>query len=112
MPVDPKRVETLFNAARELAPVARPAFLAAECAGDAELRARVAQLLAAHAELGEPGASATGDFAAPVADAPGLPGTATATFNPEHTASLNADQPTGTLDRARGAERAVAAPVS
>ena len=47
MPVDPKRAETIFNAALGIAPPARPAFLAAACGADAELRARVERLLAA-----------------------------------------------------------------
>ncbi len=54
MPVDPKRVETIFNAALGIAPPDRSAFLAVECGADAELRARVERLLAAHADLGDP----------------------------------------------------------
>ena len=67
MPIDPIRAEAIFNAALAVAPAARPAFLAAECGADAELRARVERLLAAHAELGDP----------PTADAPADPPTAT-----------------------------------
>ena len=59
MPVDPKRVETIFNAALEVPPTDRPALLAAACADDAELRARVEQLLAAHTELEAPPVSRT-----------------------------------------------------
>ena len=67
MPVDPNRVETIFNAALAVAPATRAAFLAAECGSDADLRARVERLLAAHAELGDPS----------TADAPADPPTAT-----------------------------------
>jgi serine/threonine protein kinase/tetratricopeptide (TPR) repeat protein len=77
MPLDPRRVETIFNAALAVPSADRPGLIATACDGDAGLRARVEQLLAAHEELGEPGASATGDCVAPVADAPGSPGTAT-----------------------------------
>ncbi len=56
MSVDPNRVETIFHAALALPAADRGAFLAAECGADAELRARVERLLAAHDELGEPDA--------------------------------------------------------
>ena len=54
MPVDPKRAETIFNAALGIAPPDRSAFLAVACGADADLRARVERLLAAHADLGDP----------------------------------------------------------
>ena len=54
MPVDPKRVETLFNRAIGLPAADRPAFLAAACGDDADLRGRVDRLLAAHDEFGSP----------------------------------------------------------
>jgi tetratricopeptide (TPR) repeat protein len=49
MPVDPKRVRDLFLAAAELPVPDRPAYLDRECGRDAELRAAVERLLAAHA---------------------------------------------------------------
>lgn len=52
MPVDPKRVETLFNRAIGLPVADRPTFLAAACRDDADLRGRVDRLLVAHDELG------------------------------------------------------------
>ncbi len=54
MPVDPKRVETLFHRAIGLPAADRPAFLAAACGDDADLRGRVDRLLAAHDEIGSP----------------------------------------------------------
>jgi eukaryotic-like serine/threonine-protein kinase len=65
MPVDPNHVETIFHAARGVVPADRAAFLDAKCGGDAELRARVERLLAAHDELASvaaPAAGATADF--------------------------------------------------
>ena len=50
MPADPNRVRDVFLAAVELPPEQRPAFLAEACGGDAELRAEVERLLAAHAD--------------------------------------------------------------
>jgi serine/threonine protein kinase len=85
MPADPKRVEVLFHHALELAPGQWPAFLAAECGGDEELRARVEQLLAAHAELARSHP----------------PGPATATEHVQPTASFGAEPLTGTFDPAR-----------
>ena len=49
MPADPNRVRDLFLAALELSPEQRPVYLAEACAGDADLRAEVDRLLAAHA---------------------------------------------------------------
>jgi eukaryotic-like serine/threonine-protein kinase len=49
MPVDPKRIESVFHAAR--AATDRAAHLAAACGDDLELRERVERLLAADAEL-------------------------------------------------------------
>jgi len=49
MPIDPRRVKELFNAALDLPdPADRPAWLDRECGGDPELRARLDELLAAH----------------------------------------------------------------
>ena len=49
MPVDPRRVKALFNAALDLSdPLGRPAFLDRECGDDHELRRRLAELLAAY----------------------------------------------------------------
>ena len=48
MPADPKRVRDLFLAAAERPPAERPAFLADACGPDADLRAGVERLLAAH----------------------------------------------------------------
>jgi hypothetical protein len=48
MPVDPKRVRDLFLAAAELPAGDRAAYLSANDDGDAELRAAVERLLAAH----------------------------------------------------------------
>ena len=48
-----ERVKDLFSAALELEPDARRAFLDAQCAGDAELRAEVDSLLAAHDTTGD-----------------------------------------------------------
>jgi hypothetical protein len=49
MPPDPKRVQAVFLAAVEYPdPADRAAVLGAECAGDAELRRRVEDLLCAH----------------------------------------------------------------
>ncbi len=48
-----QRIKELFHAAAELAPVERAAFLDASCAGDAEARAEVESLLAAHEREGE-----------------------------------------------------------
>jgi tetratricopeptide (TPR) repeat protein/tRNA A-37 threonylcarbamoyl transferase component Bud32 len=49
MPLDPRRVKALFNAALDLPdPADRPVFLERECQGEHELRARVEELLAAH----------------------------------------------------------------
>ena len=76
MPADHDRVETLFNRALGLPLGDRVAFLAAGCGDDAELRARVERLLAAHDELGES-----------IAPAPSA-GSSTATFGPD------ADEPT------------------
>ena len=45
-----QRLKRVFHGARELAAGARGAFLDRECAGDAELRAEVEELLASHAE--------------------------------------------------------------
>ena len=48
MPADPKRVRDLFLAAAEVPPEARPSYLAEVCGPNAELRAEVERLLAAH----------------------------------------------------------------
>src|SRR5438309_551401 len=48
MPADPKLVRDLFLAAVELPAAERAAYLTAHCGGDAELRAAVERLLAAH----------------------------------------------------------------
>ena len=49
MPLDPRRVKALFQAALDLPdPAGRPAFLDRECGGDDELRRRLDELLAAH----------------------------------------------------------------
>jgi serine/threonine protein kinase/tetratricopeptide (TPR) repeat protein len=48
MPADPNRVRDLFLAAAALPPAARPSYLAGECGPDADLRAEVERLLAAH----------------------------------------------------------------
>jgi serine/threonine protein kinase len=85
MPADPKRVRDLFLAAAERPAADRPAFLAAACGSDADLRAAVERLLAAHddpASVLQSGAAAspegTGAYApdpglssGPVAEAPG-----------------------------------------
>jgi serine/threonine protein kinase len=88
MPTDPARVETLFNGALARPPAERPAFLAAECGGDAELRARVERLLAAHDELDAP--AGTGDFE---------PDGSTRTFGdaPAATGTYHADATAGTV---------------
>jgi WD40 repeat protein len=49
---DPKRVEAVFTAARDLPSAARAAYLDEACAGDASLRQRVEALLQADAEAG------------------------------------------------------------
>ena len=49
MPVDPRRVKELFNAALDLPQAGdRAAFFDRECAGDRELRLRLDVLMAAH----------------------------------------------------------------
>jgi tetratricopeptide (TPR) repeat protein len=64
MPTDPKLVRDHFLAAAELAAAQREAYLAAQCGGDAELRAAVKRLLAAHDQpasvLDRPGLEQTG----------------------------------------------------
>ena len=50
MPADPNRVRDIFLAAAELPPADRPAYLAQACGADANLRAAVERLLAAHSE--------------------------------------------------------------
>lgn len=64
MPIDPTRVRDLFLTAIDLPPERRPDYLAEVCGTDAQLRAEVEQLLAAHAEpdsLLESGSSAPQD---------------------------------------------------
>jgi hypothetical protein len=49
MPLDPRRVKELFNAALDLIdPADRPGFLDRECGDDRALRQRLDELLAAH----------------------------------------------------------------
>src|SRR5687768_3641065 len=48
-----QRIKELFHAAVELSPEERGAFLDASCAGDAEARAEVESLVAAHEREGE-----------------------------------------------------------
>ncbi|HEV8058780.1 MAG TPA: hypothetical protein VGP68_02850 [Gemmataceae bacterium] len=48
MPTDPKLVRDHFLAAAELPAAERQAYFTAHCGGDAELRAGVERLLAAH----------------------------------------------------------------
>src|SRR6267378_4114272 len=48
MPTDPKLVRDHFLAAAEIPPAEREAYLIANCGGDADLRAAVERLLAAH----------------------------------------------------------------
>jgi serine/threonine protein kinase/flagellar motility protein MotE (MotC chaperone) len=48
MPIDPQRVRDIFLAAAELPAADRPAHLTEACGGDADLRAAVERLLAAH----------------------------------------------------------------
>src|SRR5689334_7548065 len=73
MPVGRERwaaIDRVFDAAIDLPADARPAYLDAACAGDAELRAAVDRLLAAHDDPGGPldpaGARAAAAWAAPV----------------------------------------------
>src|SRR5262249_52265930 len=47
---EPDREETIFDALLALAPAERVAYLDAACAGDADLKHRVQELLAAHEE--------------------------------------------------------------
>jgi serine/threonine protein kinase len=78
MPADPSRVKDLFLAAAELPAADRPAFLAKECEGDAELLAAVERLLAAHAApdsridrpAGDPGTASAGGQRSAAADCP------------------------------------------
>jgi Tfp pilus assembly protein PilF len=86
MPTDPKLVRDQFLAAAELGAVEREAYLTAHC-GDAELRAAVERLLAAHDQpasvpnrpgLGVP--LATGELTPDPADAP--PQVATTDYHP------------------------------
>src|SRR5689334_16944217 len=69
MPADPKRVRDLFLAAAELPAGDRTAYLSANASGDAELRAAVERLLAAHEQP------------APILDRP-APGVPTAEYAP------------------------------
>jgi serine/threonine protein kinase len=83
MAVDPARVKALFLAASDLAdPAERAAYLDRECAGMADLRARVEALLGANdgAPLPEPGPAGATDTFAP--DAP-APAPTTGTFAPD-----------------------------
>src|SRR4051794_15452372 len=82
MSPDPKRVEQVFAAALEAAdPAARAELLDRECGGDAGLRRRVEELLAAHADAGSfldgppPSAGPDGPETAPNLPAlPAVPG--------------------------------------
>ena len=69
MPADPKRVRDVFLAAAELPAGDRAAYLSANAGGDAELRAAVERLLAAHEQP------------APILDRP-APGVPTADYGP------------------------------
>jgi hypothetical protein len=77
MPADPNRVKALFLAALDRPAADRPAFLDRECGEDAELRAAVERLLAAHADpdsridgpAGDPNATSAHDGPVPAADA-------------------------------------------
>jgi serine/threonine protein kinase len=93
MAVDPGRVKSLFLEASDLAdPVERAAYLDRACGGEAELRARVEALLAAHekpgnvldmppAELGQARGPGTGEFT-PKPGEPPLPQTTTSDYQP------------------------------
>jgi len=69
MPADPQRVRDLFLAAAELPAADRAAYLSANTGADAELRAAVERLLAAHEQP------------APILDRP-APGVPTADYAP------------------------------
>jgi tetratricopeptide (TPR) repeat protein len=78
MPADPNRAQAVFLLAVEAPdPAAREALLARECAGDDDLRARVAALLDAHDRSGDfllaPAAGAGGKAVAVPAAAPEVP---------------------------------------
>jgi hypothetical protein len=47
------RLEEIFSAARNLAPLERASFLERACAGDSELRREADSLLAAHEQAGQ-----------------------------------------------------------
>src|SRR5262245_34204610 len=75
MPADPKLVRDLFLAAAELPAAARGTYLTEHCGDDAELRAAVERLLAAHERpasvLNRPAPGLpTADYA-PLAERPG-----------------------------------------
>jgi serine/threonine protein kinase/tetratricopeptide (TPR) repeat protein len=102
MPADPNRVKAVFLAAAESPDeVAREACLERECGPDAELRARVEALLAAHDQPGglvpEPTALPPG-VPSTVAFLPGAPGTAThAPHDPDATTGPERSLPGGAL---------------
>ena len=52
-PDQERRLEEIFNAARNLPPQERAAFLERACGGDAELRRQADSLLAAHDQAGD-----------------------------------------------------------
>jgi serine/threonine protein kinase len=76
MSADPSRAKAIFlEAVEKYAPDHWPAFLNEACGGDAELKARVEQLLGAHQSLGgtqgSGGAAAAQSAAAPAGEGPG-----------------------------------------
>ena len=65
MPVNPQQVQQVFQAVLDAARAERALVLERNCAGDAELRQRVEELLQAHDDSAElPAVDVTGAYAA------------------------------------------------
>ena len=94
MLADPNRVRDVFLAAIELPTTQRPVYLAETCGGDADLRAEVERLLAAHADpdsIVEPAAPTPADATA--AYVPGDSGTALLPGGTSATDEFESDAP-------------------
>ena len=100
MPIDPRRVKALFNAALDLPePADRPAFIDRKCGDDRELRHRLHELLAAYDKPAGPPAENPEDATAPRSDAekPAAAGDRTEVFSGQTESYRPENPPPGSL---------------
>jgi hypothetical protein len=106
MPLGPRQVKALFNAAVDLPdPADRPAFLDRECGDDRELRQRLDDLLAAYEQPADV-------LERPLAEAPGHSTAPDAASIPAAQADLTTEEPLADSDRTNSYRPEIALPAA